>query len=90
MTPYRPGSGKTGRVNKGFRDREVNGCVLRTCNACNLEKPLDEFAANAASKLGKRSYCRECWRPRHTATEKARRALVRHRANLSAAKGRAA
>ena len=74
---FRPlGSGKTGRINKGARDREMGGgAVLRQCNACDREKPLGEFPINSAAKRGRRYVCTQCWRPQHAASERRRRSL---------------
>ena len=69
------GSGKTGRINKGARDREVNGFVMRQCNACDREKPIDAFPISSASRRGRRYVCAQCWRPQHAASERRRRAL---------------
>lgn len=79
------GSGKTGRINKGFRDRETEAGVLRRCNGpCDAELPLTAFPVRSADPRGRRSTCKACWRP--IAAAKARQC----RAERKAAQGRLA
>lgn len=34
--------------------------VIRKCNSCGKEKPLDDFATSFEGKLGKTSTCKKC------------------------------
>ncbi len=78
---YRPlGSGKTGRINKGARDRvDADGAVFRVCNRCDVERPLSDFPIDSSERLGHRVICGPCWRPKHAAYERARRATRKAR-----------
>lgn len=74
------GTGKTGRINKGFRERVApDGSVERQCNQCDQWRPLEEFPVNSTEPRGRRPICGPCWRPAHAAYERTRRATRKAR-----------